>query len=75
MKLGLFAERKITFVNWNHSADVSKYLGKMPNTEWIHSPFVYDFATGMYQVTDHNSVANGGYLEDSAVKKSESFLL
>lgn len=75
VKLGLFAERKITFVNWNHSADVSKYLGNMPKMEWIHSPFVYDPVTGQYQVTDHNSVANGGYLEEYAVKKGESFLL
>ena len=75
VKLGLFAERKITFVNWNHSADVSKYLGNMPKMEWIHSPFVYDPVTGQYQVTDHNSVANGGYLEEFAVKKGESFLL
>ncbi len=75
VKLGLFAERKITFVNWNHSADVSKYLGSIPKMEWIHSPFVYDFVTGRYLVTDHNSVANGGYLDKSSVKKGESFLL
>ena len=75
VKMGLFAERKITFVNWNHSADVSKYLGSIPKMEWVHSPFVYDFVTGMYQVTDHNSVANGGYLDKSSVKKGESFLL
>ena len=75
VKLGLFAERKITLANWNYSGDTSKYLGSIPKMEWIHSPFVYDSATGSYRVTDHNSVANGGYFADSALKQGTSFLL
>ncbi len=75
LKLGLFAERKVTFADWNYSTDISKYMAGMPDMEWIHSPFVYDSATGSYRVTDHNSVANGGYFADSALKQGTSFLL
>ncbi|MDE7353126.1 MAG: hypothetical protein K2O06_08750, partial [Acetatifactor sp.] len=75
VKAGLFAERQITFTGWNYSADPSGYLKDMPRMEWIHSPLIYDFATGRYQVTDHNSVANGGYFTDFSVRRGESFLV
>ena len=75
VKTGLFGERRITFTGWNYSADPSGYLKDMPRMEWIHSPMVYDFASGQYRVIDHNSVANGGYFTDFAGKKGESFLV
>ncbi len=75
VKTGLFGERRITFTGWNYSADPSAYLKDMPRMEWIHSPMVYDFASGQYRVIDHNSVANGGYFTDFAKKRGESFLL
>ncbi len=72
---GLFAERKATFADWAYSGELSKYLGKVPKMEWIHTPLMYDFGSGRFRVTDRNSLANGGYFGNFSVKPGEAFLV